>query len=309
MDAPSGRQHLLVGPVGQQATIVEVGGGLRTYAVGRTPVLDGYAEDGMCASGRGQPLLPWPNRTGDGRYYFDGIEHQLPLTEVGAGNAIHGLVRWASWEAARASTASVTMTHRVHPQPGWPWPLDLTLHYTLTASGLEVTVGATNVGPSRCPWGAGFHPYLSAFGSTVDDLDLQAPGATRYLADARGLPTGTAPVEGSDVDFRAGRRIGAAQLDVAFTDLERDSSGRATVELTTPDGLDRMSLWMDERWTHLMIFTGDTLGDVSRRRRGLAVEPMTAAPDMLRSGDGLVVLDPGQEWSGTWGISPGALAG
>jgi aldose 1-epimerase len=48
---------------------------------------------------------------------------------------------------------------------------------------------------------------------------------------------------------------------------------------------------------------------VSRRRRGLAVEPMTAAPDMLRSGDGLVVLDPGQEWSGTWGISPGALAG
>jgi aldose 1-epimerase len=307
MDAPSGRQHLLVGPGGQLATVVEVGGGLRTYTVEAVPVLDGYAEDEMCASGRGQPLLPWPNRTGDGQYRFEGTELQLPLTEVGVGNAIHGLVRWASWEAVHASTDSITMAHRLHPQPGWSWPLDLTLHYSLSATGLEVTVGVTNVGPTRCPWGAGFHPYLSAFGSTVDDLDLRAPGATRYLVDDRGLPTGTASVAGSDVDFRPGRRIGGAKLDVAFTDLERDPSGRAVVELATPDGTQRTRLWLDGRWTHLMIFTGDTLGDVGRRRQGLAVEPMSAAPDMLRTGDGLTVLEPGESWSATWGVTPGPL--
>jgi aldose 1-epimerase len=309
MDAPSGRQHLLVGPGGQQATVVEVGGGLRTYTVDGVAVLDGYAEDQMCTSGRGQPLLPWPNRTGDGRYRFEGTDRQLPLTEVEAANAIHGLVRWASWDAVAATTDSLTMAHRLHPQPGWSWPLDLTLHYTLRSSGLEVTVGAVNVGDARCPWAAGFHPYLSAFGSTVDDLDLRAPGATRYLADGRGLPTGTAPVDGGEVDFRAARQIGDAHLDVAFTDLARDEAGRAEVVLTTPDGTRRTRLWMDRLWTHLMIYTGDTLGDVSRRRRGLAVEPMTAAPDMLRSGDGLTVLAPGQEWSATWGITPGALAG
>jgi galactose mutarotase-like enzyme len=42
------------------------------------------------------------------------------------------------------------------------------------------------------------------------------------------------------------------------------------------------------------LFTGDTLPDEGRRRRGLGVEPMTAAPDAFNSGDGLVVLEPGQ---------------
>src|SRR5262245_39479539 len=66
----------------QQATIVEVGGGLREYRVGGQPVLDGYAEHEMADGGRGQPLLPWPNRIQDGRYEFRGQTLQLPLTEV-----------------------------------------------------------------------------------------------------------------------------------------------------------------------------------------------------------------------------------
>jgi aldose 1-epimerase len=29
---------------------------------------------------------------------------------------------------------------------------------------------------------------------------------------------------------------------------------------------------------------------------------MTCAPDAFNSGDGLIVLDPGGTWSGSWGI-------
>ena len=48
---PSGEQHeLSYGD--QQAVVVEVGAGLRTYTVGDRDVLDGYAMDEMCASGR-----------------------------------------------------------------------------------------------------------------------------------------------------------------------------------------------------------------------------------------------------------------
>ncbi|HEY4845479.1 MAG TPA: aldose epimerase, partial [Candidatus Dormibacteraeota bacterium] len=36
--------------------------------------------------------------------------------------------------------------------------------------------------------------------------------------------------------------------------------------------------------------------------RSLAIEPMTCAPNAFRSGDGLVVLQPGQSTSATWGI-------
>ena len=45
-----------------------------------------------------------------------------------------------------------------------------------------------------------------------------------------------------------------------------------------------------------------------RRRTGLAVEPMTCAPDAFRNGDGLTVLEPGTSNSGTWGIFAGAPA-
>ncbi len=78
--------------------IVEVGGGLRTYSAGGRELLDGYAADEMCSSGRGEVLAPWPNRIRDGSYEFDGRRHQLPLNEPDRGNAIHGLVRQVSLE-------------------------------------------------------------------------------------------------------------------------------------------------------------------------------------------------------------------
>ena len=82
--APSGEQlELSFGE--QRAVVVEVGAGLRAYAVGGREVLDGYPADEMCASGRGQVLMPWPNRIEDGSYEFDGRRHQLPLTEVERG--------------------------------------------------------------------------------------------------------------------------------------------------------------------------------------------------------------------------------
>ncbi len=102
--APSGEQFELVAG-DQRLVVVEVGAGLRSYTVGGRELLDGYARDAMCASGRGQLLLPWPNRIEDGTYEFDGRTHRLPLTEPSAHNAIHGLVRWAAWTAARARVA------------------------------------------------------------------------------------------------------------------------------------------------------------------------------------------------------------
>ena len=65
-----------------------------------------------------------------------------------------------------------------------------------------------------------------------------------------------------------------------------------------------MTLWAEAAaFPYLMVFSGDTLAP-DRRRRGLAVEPMTCPPNAFRSGDGLIVLDPGQSWSGSWGITP-----
>src|SRR4051812_41514669 len=70
---------------GQRATVDAVGGGLRSYAAHGRELLDGYAAGEPSPSGRGQVLIPWPNRLEDGSYEFDGRRHQLPLNEPETG--------------------------------------------------------------------------------------------------------------------------------------------------------------------------------------------------------------------------------
>ena len=86
----------------QRVVVVELGGGLRSYEVAGRALLDGFPPGERPTSGRGQVLAPWPNRIQDGSYEFDGKPMQLPLTEPEHGNAIHGLVRWATWGGRRA---------------------------------------------------------------------------------------------------------------------------------------------------------------------------------------------------------------
>jgi aldose 1-epimerase len=298
--APSGEQ-LEIELGDQRAVVVAVGAGLRAYSVGGRAVVNGYAVDEMATAGRGQVLIPWPNRLQDGRYEFEGRRHQLPLNEPEHANAIHGLVRWSVWSVAARESERVVMEHRLHPQPGYPFTLDLSIEYALSVGGLSVQTTATNVGPDRCPYGCGAHPYLSVGTDTVDATVLHVPAGTVLRADDRGIPTGATPVVGTDYDFREPRAIAATKLDHGFADLERDEDGLARVELTNPDSGAALALWVDESHPYLMVFTGD-LPEVDRR--GLAVEPMTCAPNAFRSGEGLIVLEPGGSVTSTWGISP-----
>jgi aldose 1-epimerase len=77
------------------------------------------------------------------------------------------------------------------------------------------------------------------------------------------------------------------------------------VELTAPDGGGRVVLWQDDRYPYLMLFTGDSIPQEQRRRHGLGVEPMTCAPNAYQTGEGLIALEPGETFTGSWGIAPG----
>jgi aldose 1-epimerase len=204
-------------------TVVEVGGGLRVLRRGDWHVLDGYPVDRMCNGGRGQPLLPWPNRIDGGRYTFEGRPYQLALTEPLRKNAIHGLTRWSHWRPVERSAARVVLEHALDPQPGYPFSLSLRLTYELTPQGLTVRSSITNAGVARCPFGVGFHPYFSCepAGARVDASLLKVPASEYVLADARGIPTLRAPVEGTPFDFRRARSIGQLVLDHAFASLAR----------------------------------------------------------------------------------------
>jgi aldose 1-epimerase len=286
-----------------EATVVEVGGGLRTLTAGGRDVLAGYGLDEMASSGRGQLLMPWPNRLRDGRYRFDGHDQQLALTEPARGNASHGLVRWALWSVLDRTESTLTVGYRLHPQQGWSGRLDLAVHYALSDAGLTVSTTAENVGGGRAPFGYGAHPYVALGDTSLSDVVLTVPADEQVLVDdARKLPTGTAPVEQGDHDFRRPRPLAATRLDTAFTDLAREADGRWRVRVSGLVDRPDVSVWGDESFGWVQVFTDKGEDQGVDGLRGVAVEPLSCPADAFNSGEGLVVLEPGQQWSGQWGV-------
>jgi len=299
---PSGQQ-LEISHGQQHAVVVTVGGGLRTYDVGGVPVLDGYDVDAMCDGARGQTLVPWPNRVKDGKWSWQGDDLQLALTEPEQHNAIHGLVRWMPWHVLDHQDSVVSLGCASYPQPGYPWPFDVTTTYTLADSGLTVQTAVTNQGTSPAPIAAGAHPYIRVGTETIDDAILRLPAQSWIATGDQQIPTGRESVDGSPYDFREPRPIGGVEIDYTFTDLDRDGDGKFRLELAAPDRSRTVTFWVGPAYEFVELFTGDALPDKARRRQGLGVEPMTAPPNGFASGESLVVLAPGERWSGEWGIT------
>ena len=285
---------------GYQAVAAELGGGLRELHYGGRPVIAEYQPDELPPGAAGQLLVPWPNRIDGGRYTVAGTEYQLDLSEPKAGNAIHGLGRWASWQLARHDRHAVTLRQELLGRTGYPFCLEMEVEYHLSDTGLRVSVTTRNVGAHAAPYGTGSHPYLTAGAATVDECELTLPVARWLPTDERGIPAGPAQdVAGGALDFRTARQIGTARLDHAFTGLDRDGQGRAWARLAS-NGTE-VALWAGPDYRWLQVFTGDTLG-AAHRRRAVAIEPMTCPPNAFATGTDLIMLDPGASVTHTWGI-------
>jgi aldose 1-epimerase len=155
-----------------------------------------------------------------------------------------------------------------------------------------------NAGDEPAPFGVGLHPYLAVGGTDDGDLgtaELELPARTLLVVDDGGLPTG----ERRPFDGAVGR-IGSTSFDDPLTDLVRDDDGWARVRLRGPAG--EIELAVDASWPWLQVYSGDTLPP-GQRRRSLAVEPMTCPPNAFADAVDLLVLEPGEDWSGTWTLS------
>jgi aldose 1-epimerase len=161
-----------------------------------------------------------------------------------------------------------------------------------------VTASAHNHGSGRAPFGAGFHPYVSTRGHSLRDTTVLLPARQRLVLDGSQVPVGVQSVAGTTYDFRRGRRLRELRLDDGFTGL-RVEQGRGFAEVRSRDGGARV--WFDETYQYLQVFTLDAF---TPDCPGVALEPMTCAPDAFNSGDGLIVLEPGGTWQGSWGIVP-----
>ena len=81
----------------------------------------------------------------------------------------------------------------------------------------------------------------------------------------------------------------------------RASPGKSDQPPATSENSDRVDLWAGQGYGWLQVFTGDPLAP-DRRRKAVAVEPMTCPPNAFVTGDDLLVLQPGDTVTHTWGI-------
>jgi aldose 1-epimerase len=295
---PTGEQYEIISGT-RRAVVTEVGATLRSFSVDGHDVVRGFGVEDQISGGRGQNLIPWPNRIRDGRYVFNGATQQLALTEPARHNASHGLARYVPWVLIDKQADAVTNRVRIYPQQGWPGVLEATITHRVSEDGLTVAVNATNIGDAEVPFGYGAHPYLTVGESTVDDVAITVPAESYLEVDDRLLPIKISPVDGTAYDLRRGPVLGSVNLDTALTDLARDADGRWRVKLVLGDRY--AEVWGDETMHWIQVFSGGP-----SRNSSIAVEPMTCGPDAFNAGpthDGMRVLAPGSSFLGEWGIS------
>lgn len=305
----SGTQHALRAG-DYEAVIASIGATLRSLTFRGRDLVVPFDADEVRPAHRGATLAPWPNRVVDGRYSFGGVERQLALTEPARSHALHGLATWLDFEAIDKGPDHVTLAAVIQPQTAYPWRVVVTTTFSLGPDGLTQSVTARNDGAEPAPWGTGPHPYLHAGEGRVDDWTLELP-ASEVLAVTpdRLIPTDLVAVDADEperFDFRSARRIGAVEIDHAYSGLTRDDSGIASVRVTDAAGTGVEMSW-DAACPWVQIHTADK-PDAATSRLGLAVEPMTCAPDAFNADRyahdaGLIVLAPGASSEASWRIS------
>jgi aldose 1-epimerase len=277
-----------------------LGASLRGVTWRGEPVVTGYRGAAAKQGGQGDVLMPFPGRVKGGTYLWDGVRHQLPLSDKDGPNAIHGFVRRADWVAEALDGSAVTYRLDFAGAEGYPFPLTIRLSYALDAAGLEVTCAVTNAGSTDAPVGMGFHPYFT-LGSPLVNADTLTLPFAEVLEFEQLIPTGTVlPVTGAGLDFRTPRAIGTTRFNHCFAAPIPDSDGRTTVTLAGPSRA--VHVWMDASFGHVVIYTGEALPP-SLARTSIAIEPMTCATDALNHPAwGLLRLRAGETHVAHWGV-------
>jgi aldose 1-epimerase len=292
------RRGAAVARVGQVAAV------LREFSVDGVHFTETWDDAWVPPMGCGMMLVPWPNRIADGLWLLDGKKQQLDLTDVSHGHAIHGLLRNTAYDPVDEQEAALTLAATIYPQHGYPFTVDTSVTFELTDDGLTVTHRLSNVGTETAPFGVGAHPYLRVGEHPVGGLVITLSGREYARTDKRLIPESIDPVDGTPVDLRGGVLLSGLAADVALTGFDV-TDGRVEHRLDAPDGTG-LRVWADEAFGWAQVYSPPNFPGPGKpdQRKAIAIEPMTCAVNAFNTGVGLRWLNPGETWSGSWGLRP-----
>ena len=251
-------------------------------------------------------MAPFANRIKDARYRFDDRVYDLaPGIEGDKRESRHGFLRDQEFTLERldaddvgAHAVFVNRSIRPGVHAGYPFAIDVSVHYILSASGLEVVASMRNVGEETAPCFFGWHPYFRVADGLVDAWELQVPASLLIRTDANfiPLPGDEAYVAVQDeptMDFRQWRRIGDTALNHGYAGLHADADGRARTRVRDPKTGLTVAMWQTRGI--VLVFTADTVPRDARR--AIALEPMESMSDAFNREDcaSAIHLEPGAE--------------
>jgi aldose 1-epimerase len=248
----------------------------------------------------GATMFPWPNRVEGALWSLHGVEQELEVTESEFGHANHGLLLNTVFEVVAEDQNRLEMSATVSERPGFPFTLKVNVSYSVEASGVRVGYSVRNLSDQVAPFAIGAHPYLSVGEELVENLFLEI-GATRALAlDETNIPRGEIDVTGSCWDLRGARDVPSVKTNATYTGLAIEQ-GLIVHRLRSPKGKS-VELWADPDFAWVQVYIAHEFEGDRGTRTAIAVEPMTAPPNALRTGEGLRWLEPGESWEAEWGI-------
>jgi len=193
----------------------------------------------------GMPFLaPFANRLDETAFFANGKKYNFDL-ELGnvrgpipGTGYVNGTRSWQLVEfKADNNSAWVTCKLDFYRNPQFmkqfPFAHTVTMTYRVSGGTLEVHTRLDNLSSEPMPVVIGFHPIYELPDGNRDDWTVSVDAKTHWIEIPQRLPTGeTQPIEKFfNADRQAIQLKNYALIDDVFSDLIRDSSGRATIKL------------------------------------------------------------------------------
>jgi aldose 1-epimerase len=251
-----------------------------------------YAERGTTM---GIPLLyPWANRLAGAGY--EAADRRVDLEPAADliphdpnGLPIHGVLPGRlSWRVQAGSVADRIVAGLDWPVPDlqgvFPYEHQLRFEAHVREAELEITTTVRASGRDRVPVAYGFHPYLRVPGASRQGFRVSLGAFRRLVLDDLGIPTGErVPLQRRT--FRLEQRSLDDGLDgLAIPPEFAVSAGGLAITVTFDYGFQFAQVYAPPDHDFICF------------------EPMTAPANALRSGDGLIILEPGEEHRSAFSI-------
>jgi aldose 1-epimerase len=227
-------------------------------------------------------LAPWANRLDHEGYFANGKSYALnpALNNYRLDpnhHPIHGLISYAhEWEVAATgaddSEAWVTSRLEFWRYPDlmaqFPFAHTIEMTYRLRDGGLEVHTAIENLSNEPMPVAIGYHPYFRLAETHRDTWRVHIAARDHVLLSSALIPTG----ELKPVDLADPMALAGTQLDDVFTNLIRDSDGRA--KFWFESGVQRISVLYGPKYKVAVIYAPPG-------KDFICFEPMTAVTNAL----------------------------